>query len=48
MSFQSMSVQAMHLLGLRVEAIPQHGGHRFRYFIIIVLLVVIVKLVSFS
>jgi hypothetical protein len=48
MTFQSMPVQALHLQVVAVKAIPQHGGHRFRDFTIIILLVVIAKLVFFS
>jgi hypothetical protein len=32
---------------MTIEAMPQQGGHRFRYFMIVVLLVMIAKLVFF-
>jgi hypothetical protein len=33
---------------MAVEAMPHHGGHRFRDFIILVLMVVIAKLLFFK
>jgi hypothetical protein len=37
----------MPLQAIVIEAMPQHGGHMFRDFIIVVLLVVITKLMFF-
>jgi hypothetical protein len=48
MPLQAMAVEAMALQAMAVEPIHQHGGHRFRDFIIVVLLKVIAKLVFFS
>jgi hypothetical protein len=53
MALQAMQVQGMpaHSLSLQamvVEAMPHHGGHRFRDFIIIVLMVVIARLLFFK
>jgi hypothetical protein len=38
----------MPLQAMAVEAMPHHGGHRFRDFIILVLMVVIVRLLFFK
>jgi hypothetical protein len=45
---QSMPAHAMPLQAMAVEAMPHHGGHRFRDFIIIVLVVVIARLLFFK
>jgi hypothetical protein len=45
---QGMHVQAMPLQAMDVEAMPHHGRHRFRDFIILVLLVVIARLLFFT
>jgi hypothetical protein len=37
----------MPLQAMAVEAMPHHGGHRFRDFIILVLMVVIARLLFF-
>jgi hypothetical protein len=44
---QGMSAQVMPLQAMVVEAMP-HGEHRFRDFIIIVLMVVIARLLFFK
>jgi hypothetical protein len=41
---QGMPAHAMPLQAMAVEAMPHHGGHRFRDFIILVLMVVIARL----
>jgi hypothetical protein len=38
----------MPLQAMAVEAMPHHGGHRFRDFIILILLVVIARLLFFT
>jgi hypothetical protein len=45
---QGMSAHAMPLQAMAVEAMPHHGGHRFRDFIILVLIVVIARLLFFK
>jgi hypothetical protein len=45
---QGMPAQAMSLQAMAVEAMPHHGGHRFRDFIIVVLMVVIARLLFFK
>jgi hypothetical protein len=45
---QGMPAHAMSLQAMVVEAMPHHGGHRFRDFIILVLMVVIVRLLFFK
>jgi hypothetical protein len=48
LSIQDMPAHAMPLQAMAVEAMPHHGGHRFRDFIIIVLMVVITRLLFFK
>jgi hypothetical protein len=43
-----MPAQAMPLQAMVVEAMSHHGGHRFRDFIIVVLMVVIVRFLFFK
>jgi hypothetical protein len=38
----------MPLQAMAVEAMPHHGGHRFRDFIILVLMVVVARLLFFK
>jgi hypothetical protein len=55
---QGMALQALHVQGMPahaiplqamvVEAMPHHGRHRFRDFIILVLMVVIARLLFFK
>jgi hypothetical protein len=45
---QCMPALAMPLQAMTVEAMPHHGGHRFRDFIILVLMVVIARLLFFK
>jgi hypothetical protein len=44
MPVQGMPAQDMPLQSMVVKATPHHGGHRFRDFIIVVLMVVITRL----
>jgi hypothetical protein len=46
-ALQAMPVQGMPLQRMDVEAMPHHGRHRFRDFIILILLVVITRLLFF-
>jgi hypothetical protein len=48
LSVQGMPAHAMPLQAMAVEAMPHHGGHRFRDFIILVLMVVIARLLFFK
>jgi hypothetical protein len=41
---QGMPAHAMPLQAMAIEAMPHHGRHRFRDFIILVLMVVIARL----
>jgi hypothetical protein len=45
---QGMPAQATPLHAMGVGAMPHHGGHRFRDFIIVVLMVVIARLLFFK
>jgi hypothetical protein len=45
---QGMPTHAMPLQAMAVEAMPHHGGHRFRDFIILVLMVVIARILFFK
>jgi hypothetical protein len=45
---QGMSAYAMPLQAMAVEAMPHHDRHRFRDFIILVLMVVIARLLFFK
>jgi uncharacterized membrane protein YdbT with pleckstrin-like domain len=45
---QGMPAHAMPLQAMVVEAMPHHGRHRFRDFIILVLMVVIARLLFFK
>jgi hypothetical protein len=45
---KGIPVQAMPLQAMVVEAMPYHGAHKFRDFIIVVLLVVTAKLLFFT
>jgi hypothetical protein len=45
---QGMHAQAMPLQAMAVEAMSHHGGHRFRVFIIVVLMAVIARLLFFK
>jgi hypothetical protein len=45
---QGMPAHAMPLQAMVVEAMPHHGGNEFRYFIIVVPRVVIVRLLFFK
>jgi hypothetical protein len=45
---QGMPARAMPLQAMAVEAMPHHGGHKFRDFIIVVLMVVIARLLFFK
>jgi hypothetical protein len=44
---QGMPAHAMPLQAIAVEAMPHHGGHRFRDFIILVLLMVVIARLLF-
>jgi hypothetical protein len=51
MALQALPVQGMptHAMPLQAMAVePHHGGHRFRDFIILVLMVVIARLLFFK
>jgi hypothetical protein len=53
MALQALPVQGMpaHVMPLQempVETMPHHGGHSFRDFIILVLMVVIARLLFFK
>jgi hypothetical protein len=45
---QGMPAQAMPSQAMAVEAMPHHVGHRFRDFIIVVLMVLIARLLFFK
>jgi hypothetical protein len=45
---QGMPAHAMPLQAMPVEAMPHHGRHRFRDFIILVLMVLIARLLFFK
>jgi hypothetical protein len=45
---EGMSAHDMPLQAMVVEAMPHHGGHKFRDFIIVVLMVVIARLMFFK
>jgi hypothetical protein len=45
---QGMPAHAMPLQAMAVETMPHHGGHRFRDFIIFILMVVIARLLFFK
>jgi hypothetical protein len=45
---QGMPAHAMSLQAMAVEAMPHHGRHKFRDFIILVLMVVIARLLFFK
>jgi hypothetical protein len=48
LSVHGMPAHAMPLQAMAVEAIPHNGGHSFRDFIILVLIVVIARLLFFK
>jgi hypothetical protein len=45
---QGMPAHAMPLQAMAIEAMPHHGEHRFRDFIILVLMVMIARLLFFK
>jgi hypothetical protein len=45
---QGMSAHAMPLQAMAVQAMPHHGGHRCKDFIIVVLMMVITRLLFFK
>jgi hypothetical protein len=48
MALQALPVQGMPAYAIPLQAISHHGGHRFRDFIIVVLMVVIARLLFFK
>jgi hypothetical protein len=48
MALQALPVQGMSAHAIPLQAMPHHGGHRFRDFIIVVLMVVITRLLFFK